>query len=338
MLTRSDLLTVRDYFSGDEWDLIDAALSEYQDHFDTDEDAIVLNTLQSKLAGLFRINADATDWESALYVTLNHHSLIMRKIETLMNKAIENGNDWSLDNTQVRTVDDVAHVYLHGNLISKIGEGWIQLFDGGWQSKTTKSRLNAILLENGLPGECVFQRNHQWFVNYNGSPIPFFSGMRMNWKSSALQSYSAVDCPIIVITTHTLLMHTQEFMNACYNLIDLKIIDLDEYQGFLDNFTTTEELDAYLTAREDISFWYIMITNVATASRLDLEIADTRGQIKYTRLKPQSPRRSLLVLTQTKGLRTNTNRGKINNKHATLVWYDYRGVDNTQSLWYTDSR
>ena len=61
MLTRSDLLTVREYFSSDEWDLIDAALSEYQDHFDTDEDAIVLNTLQSKLAGLFRINADATD-------------------------------------------------------------------------------------------------------------------------------------------------------------------------------------------------------------------------------------------------------------------------------------
>ena len=52
-------------------------------------------------------------------------------------------------------------------------------------------------------------------------------------------------------------MHTQEFINACYNLIDLKIIDLDEYQGFLDNFTTTEELDAYLTAREDMSFWYI---------------------------------------------------------------------------------
>ena len=104
----------------------------------------------------------------------------MRKIETLMNKAIESGDSWSLDNTMVRTVDDVAHVYLFGNLISKIGEGFIELFDGGYRSKTTKSRLNAILLENGLPGECVFQRNHQWFVNYNGSPIPFFSGMRMN--------------------------------------------------------------------------------------------------------------------------------------------------------------
>ena len=104
----------------------------------------------------------------------------MRKIETLMNKAIENGTNWSLDNTTVQTVDDVAHVYLHGNLISKIGEGFIELFDGGYQSKTTKSRLNAILEANGLPGEYVFQRNYQWFVNYNGSPIPLFSGMRMN--------------------------------------------------------------------------------------------------------------------------------------------------------------
>ena len=59
-------------------------------------------------------------------------------------------------------------------------------------------------------------------------------------------------------------MHTQEFINACYNLIDLKIIDLDEYQGFLDNFTTTEELDAYLTAREDMSFWYLAGTELLT--------------------------------------------------------------------------
>ena len=61
MTTRSDLLTVREFFSSDEWTIIDAALSEYQDHYDTDEEAIVLNTLQGKLAGLFRINADATD-------------------------------------------------------------------------------------------------------------------------------------------------------------------------------------------------------------------------------------------------------------------------------------
>ena len=61
MTTRSDLLTVRDFFSSDEWDIIDAALSEYQDHYDTDEDAVIYNTLVGRIAHLFRINADATD-------------------------------------------------------------------------------------------------------------------------------------------------------------------------------------------------------------------------------------------------------------------------------------
>ena len=61
MATRSDLLTVREFFSSDEWDLIDAALSEYQDHFDTDEDAAIYNTLMGRIAHLFTINADATD-------------------------------------------------------------------------------------------------------------------------------------------------------------------------------------------------------------------------------------------------------------------------------------
>ena len=113
----------------------------------------------------------------------------------------------------------------------------------------------------------------------------------------------------------------------------------EEILQILDVIVADYESDQTINEIADLLFnWYIMITNVATASRLDLEIADTRGQIKYTRLKPQSPRRSLLVLTQTKGLRTNTNRGKINNKHATLIWHDCRGVDNTQSLWYTDSR
>ena len=61
MSNRSDLLTVREFFSSDEWDLIDAALSEYQDHFDTEEDAVVYNTLMGRIANLFTINADATD-------------------------------------------------------------------------------------------------------------------------------------------------------------------------------------------------------------------------------------------------------------------------------------
>jgi hypothetical protein len=103
----------------------------------------------------------------------------MRKIERLMNKAITNQKDWKMDNTEVISFTNSSDVYLHGNLIARIGETWIELFDGGWRTSTTKSRLNAILSEHGCPGEYVFQKNFQWFVNYEGGPIPFFSGMRL---------------------------------------------------------------------------------------------------------------------------------------------------------------
>ena len=104
----------------------------------------------------------------------------MRKIERLMNNAITEGKDFKMDNTEVIACSNVSDVYLHGNLIARIGETWIELFDGGRQSKTTKSRLNAILAVHGIDGECVFQKNFDWFIQYNGNPIPFFSGMRLN--------------------------------------------------------------------------------------------------------------------------------------------------------------
>ena len=114
----------------------------------------------------------------------------MRKIERLMNAAIKAGKDFKLDNTQVVACSNVSDVFLHGNLIARIGETWIELFDGGWQSNTTKSRLNAILAEHGVPGEHIFQKNFTWFVRTvqgvnpsdpNGFvSVPFFSGMRLN--------------------------------------------------------------------------------------------------------------------------------------------------------------
>ena len=107
----------------------------------------------------------------------------MRKIEQQMNDAISNledGQQWKNANTMVTVSNGVAFVFLHNNLIAEIGEGFIKMFDGGWQSVTTKSRLNAILEGNGLPGEKVFQKDFEWFVSMsNGGAIPFFSGMRL---------------------------------------------------------------------------------------------------------------------------------------------------------------
>jgi hypothetical protein len=89
----------------------------------------------------------------------------MRKIEFLMNAAIRDGHNFTSGNTSVIHEDGIANVFLHGNKIAEIGDDFVTLFDGGWQSATTKSRLNAILQEHGIKGECVFQRNWNWFVH-----------------------------------------------------------------------------------------------------------------------------------------------------------------------------
>ena len=106
-----------------------------------------------------------------------------------MNAAIQNNQDWQSGNTVVthsrgNVIDGpVSHVFLHGNKIAEVGDTFIRLFDGGWQSNTTKSRLNAILEEHGEPGDRVFQKNFEWFVSMNTSEgittVPFFSSMRL---------------------------------------------------------------------------------------------------------------------------------------------------------------
>ena len=91
----------------------------------------------------------------------------MRKIEQEMNAAICDNRNWQSDNTAVAYNPETneSTVFLHGNKIAVVGDDFVQIFDGGHQSKTTKSRLNAILSEHGIKGECVVQKNFNWFVH-----------------------------------------------------------------------------------------------------------------------------------------------------------------------------
>ena len=62
-------------------------------------------------------------------------------------------------------------------LIARVGDNFVQIFDGGWQSVTTKSRLNA-LLQAVTPNGGVFQRDWTWYYNSSKvGTVPFFSGM-----------------------------------------------------------------------------------------------------------------------------------------------------------------
>jgi len=88
----------------------------------------------------------------------------MRKIEQQMITAIKGNKNWSSGNTQVVTNMGVSNVYLHGNLIAMVDDTSMTIFDGGWQSNTTKSRLNALCSEFCIAGEGVFQKNFLWYV------------------------------------------------------------------------------------------------------------------------------------------------------------------------------
>ena len=103
----------------------------------------------------------------------------MRKIETQMIKAIENNLDWHSANTVVEYINGISVVKLHGHKIAEIGDSFIRLFDGGYQTTTTKSRLNAILKGCGNL-EHVYQKNFNWFISTKYGDVPFLSGMLLN--------------------------------------------------------------------------------------------------------------------------------------------------------------
>ena len=109
----------------------------------------------------------------------------MRKIERDMNSAIRYRRNMSKANTSVRCfktngVTTDIDVFLHGNHIASLDTATHKLTikDGGWQSVTTKSRLNA-LLDEFVPSMRIFQNDWTWYISdsLDGSKQLFTSGM-----------------------------------------------------------------------------------------------------------------------------------------------------------------
>ena len=107
----------------------------------------------------------------------------MRQIDQDMINAVRNKIAWSKSNT-LTTFDNTIEncfIYLHGNHIAtyKYADGSLTLKDGGWQSRTTKRRLNALLSAFTFNGLSVVQKNWNWFLKDNdfNRTVPFVSGM-----------------------------------------------------------------------------------------------------------------------------------------------------------------
>lgn len=99
----------------------------------------------------------------------------MRKIEHEMITAVANGRHWSKTNTQVFVNKKEGkplsvEVWLHNQLIATITGGKVLMLHFGSRyhfSRTTFSRMNALLRQFCKPEAGVFTRKHQ----------PMLSGM-----------------------------------------------------------------------------------------------------------------------------------------------------------------
>ena len=97
-----------------------------------------------------------------------------------MNSAIRRQVNWAGSNTSVsyNSNTNCSSIYLHGHQIATVDHNLkaVKLSSCGYETTTTKSRLNAILDEVKY-GCRVFQKNFNWFVKYNDQTASFWDGM-----------------------------------------------------------------------------------------------------------------------------------------------------------------
>jgi len=93
----------------------------------------------------------------------------MRKITKESVIAFNNAVPFKKGNMEIRVLPNVTIMFLHGNAIAyKYKDGTLKITNAGWQSNTTKERLN------GLHGVNIYQKNWEWYLNnqlWNGSLI-----------------------------------------------------------------------------------------------------------------------------------------------------------------------
>ena len=72
--------------------------------------------------------------------------------------------------------DNVLMVAYHNTIVVRVSDEELILNSGGWQTSTTKRRMNQASLQYNL-GFSVYQADFCWYVSYNGNVIPFKDNM-----------------------------------------------------------------------------------------------------------------------------------------------------------------
>ena len=92
----------------------------------------------------------------------------MKKITIQSIQAFNNSQNFKKANMEIEVNEKGTFMYLFDNLIAKRIDNRLYITNAGWQSNTTKERLN------GLDGVNIHQSNFVWYLNgkeWNGELI-----------------------------------------------------------------------------------------------------------------------------------------------------------------------
>lgn len=87
----------------------------------------------------------------------------MRKITLDSIDAFVNRYDFKRQNMEVAVSSKIVRMFLHDNLIAEYNyeSKELTVSSAGWETVTTKERLNGLLSHYGLP--TIYQKNWIWY-------------------------------------------------------------------------------------------------------------------------------------------------------------------------------
>ena len=81
--------------------------------------------------------------------------------------------------TSVFTEDGITRIVYHNTAVVKFNNDEIILNSDGWNTVTTKTRMNQASSQFDL-GFSVYQKDFEWFVEYHNKTFDYYDGMKLD--------------------------------------------------------------------------------------------------------------------------------------------------------------
>lgn len=109
-----------------------------------------------------------------------------------MASRVFNGNERA---TQIFKENGYTKVVYHQTVVVKFNSEEIILNSGGYQTYTTKHRMNQAAATFDLNYQ-VYQKDYEWFVEFDGQTFEFEDGMRLMKEGDVLTLGGQVIHPV----------------------------------------------------------------------------------------------------------------------------------------------